>query len=112
MSVLPAMLMVMSAVMKLARVPDAVKGFRDLGYPEHLMRPIGITELCCAIIFLFPHTGVLGAILITGYLGGATATHVRAEQAVFFAPVLLGVAVWLGLYLRDKRLRALVPIWK
>ena len=109
--VLPALLMVMSAVMKLAKIPDAVKGFRDLGYPEHLMRPIGIVEICCAVIYLFPKTGVLGAILATGYLGGAVATHVRAGQAIFFAPALLGVAMWLGLYLRDRRVRELVPIW-
>ena len=108
----PALLMVMSATMKLARVPQAVDGFKQLGYAEHLMRPIGVLELCCAVIYLFPKTGVLGAILVTAYLGGAVATHVRAEQPVFFAPALLGVVAWLGIYLRDRRVRELIPIWK
>ena len=111
-SLAPALMMVMSATMKLAKLPQAMEGFKQLGYAEHLARPIGVVELCCAVIYLFPRTGVLGAILVTGYLGGATATHVRAEQPVFFAPVLLGVVAWLGLYLRDRRVRELIPIWK
>ena len=111
-SLAPALLMVMSATMKLARVPKAVEGFNQLGYAQHLMLPIGVLELCCAVIYLFPKTGVLGAILVTGYLGGAVATHVRAEQPVFFAPALLGVVAWLGIYLRDRRVRELIPVWK
>jgi hypothetical protein len=110
--VLPCLLMVGSAAGKLAKMPDVVKGFGQLGYPEHLIRPIGIVELCCAVLYLIPKTGVLGAILVTAYLGGAVATHVRAEQPVFFAPALLGVVAWLGIYLRDRRVRELVPIWK
>jgi hypothetical protein len=110
--VLPALLLVMSAVMKLMKVPDVVKGMGELGYSERLLRPLGVVELCCAVIYLFPRTGVLGAILMTGYLGGATATNVRVGNAGFFLPALLGVVAWLGLYLRDRRLRELVPFWQ
>jgi hypothetical protein len=69
---------------------------------------LGIVELTCTILYVIPRTSVLGAILLTGYLGGATATHVRVADA-YFMPILVGVLVWLGLYLRDTRLRALVP---
>jgi len=110
--VVPALLLVMSAVMKLAKVDAAVKGMGDFGYPERLLRPLGIVELCCAVIYLFPRTGVLGAILATGYLGGATATNVRVGNPGFFLPALLGVVMWLGIYLRDRRVRELIPIWK
>jgi hypothetical protein len=72
--------------------------------------PILVVELCCVLLYLIPQTAVLGAILLTGYLGGATATHVRVDEA-YFMPVVVGILVWLGLYLRDPRLRALVP-WR
>ena len=110
--VLPALLLVMSAVMKLAMKPDVVKGMGDFGYPQRLIRPLGVLELCCALIYLFPKTGVLGAILVTGYLGGATATNLRVGYPGFFLPALLGVLFWLGLFLRDRRVRTLVPVWK
>ena len=70
---------------------------------------LGILEVACTVIYLIPRTAVLGAILLTGYLGGATATHVRIGEP-WFMPVLLGVVVWLGIYLRDPRLRALIPL--
>ena len=110
--VLPALLLVMSAVMKLAMIPSVVKGFGELGYAERLIRPLGIVELVCALIYLFPRTGVLGAILVTGYLGGATATNVRVGNPGFVLPALLGVLIWLALFLRDRRIRALIPFWK
>jgi hypothetical protein len=71
---------------------------------------LGITEVACTIIYLIPRTAVLGAILLTGYFGGATATHVRVGDPSFVGPVVLGVLVWLGLFLRDDRLRALIPL--
>ena len=79
------------------------------GYVKELAFPIGITEITCALLFLIPQTRVLGAILLTGYLGGATATHVRASDP-FFGPVIGGVLVWLALYFRDPRIRSLAPI--
>jgi len=73
------------------------------------MLALGIVEIACTIIYLIPQTSVLGAILLTGYLGGATATHARVGEPFIF-PVLLGVLVWLGIYLRCGRLRAILPI--
>jgi hypothetical protein len=72
---------------------------------------IGVAELACALLCLIPRTSVLGAILVTGVLGGAVATHVRVEGA-FAAPVVLGVIAWGGLFLRDERIRALLPLRK
>jgi hypothetical protein len=108
-SAVPILMLVMSAVMKFMKPPEVVKGFVDLGYPEHLALGLGVVELACTALYAWPRTAVLGAILLTGYLGGATATHVRVEEA-FHMPVILGVLVWLGLYLRDRRLRDLVPL--
>lgn len=86
-----------------------VEGFATFGYPQKLLLPIAIAEILCTVLYLFPRTAVLGAILLTGYLGGATATHVRVGEQ-FVAPVFLGVMLWGGLYFRDSRLRALLPL--
>ena len=107
-SALPVLLLLFSAAMKFAKPPEVIKGFVELGYPERLSVPLGVVEIACAIVFVIPQTAVLGAILLTGYLGGATATHVRVGQP-FFMPIVLGVVIWLGIYLRDGRLRALIP---
>ena len=108
-STLPVLMLLMSAGMKFAKPPLVVEGFTKMGYPERLSLVLGILELACTILYVIPQTAVFGAILLTGYLGGATATHVRIGDP-FFMPVLLGVLVWLGLYLRDLRLRALIPL--
>jgi hypothetical protein len=108
-SALPALLLIMSAVMKISRHPKIVEGFVALGIPTELIVPIGIIELCCAVIYLIPGTSVLGAILVTGYLGGATLTNLRVHKADFVLTVLTGMVAWLGLYLRDRRVRALIP---
>jgi DoxX-like protein len=79
-----------------------------MGYPEGIGVKISITCILCALIYAFPRTAVLGAILLTGYLGGATATHVRIGEP-FFIPVLVAVLAWGGIFLRDARLRALIP---
>ncbi|MDQ6733415.1 MAG: DoxX family protein [Nitrospirota bacterium] len=108
-SALPVLLLLFSGVMKLAKPPSVVEGFVRFGYPESVILGIGIVELACVVIYVIPRTAVLGAILLTGYLGGATATHVRVGEP-FFAPIVLGILVWGGLYLRDARLRALLPL--
>jgi hypothetical protein len=99
----------MSAGMKLTRAPQLTEGFAHLGWNLDHATALGIVELTCTIVFLIPQTAVLGAILLTGYLGGATATHVRIGDP-FYTPILLGVAIWLGLFLRDPRLRVLIPV--
>ena len=109
MSALPVLMLILSGVMKLVKPAAVVEGFARLGYPESLTVGIGIVELACAALYVVPRTSVLGAILLTAYLGGATATHVRIGES-FFMPILLGVLVWGGLFLRDERLRALLPL--
>jgi hypothetical protein len=89
--------------------PDVARqGFVHYGYPDGALLRITIIEIACAILYAIPRTSVLGAILLTGYLGGATATHVRVGEP-FFLPVIVGVVLWFGLYLRDHRVRELVP---
>jgi hypothetical protein len=90
----------------------AVGEFTRLGYPESVILGIGIAEIACAIIYAIPRTAVLGAILVTGYLGGATATHVRIGDPTFniIMPIIIGVLAWVGIFLREDRLRALLPL--
>jgi len=108
-SALPVLMLLFSAAMKLAKPTMVVDEFTRLGWTENLAVALGIVELACTIVYVIPQTAVLGAILLTGYLGGATATHVRIGEG-FLAPVIFGVLVWLGLHLRDRRLRALIPL--
>ncbi len=108
-SVLPVLIFVMSGVMKLRKPPEVVEEFTRLGYDPNLALGLAIVELGCTAIYVFPRTAVLGAILLTGYLGGAVATHVRVGDA-YIIPIVLGVLVWGGLYLRDSRIRALLPL--
>lgn len=110
-SVLPAFLLLFSGAMKLAKPPEVIEGFGKLGWPEEYALGLGILEIVCTLLYLIPWTSVLGAILLTGYLGGAIATHVRLGDFAIVVQVILGVCLWLGLYLRDKRLRALLPVW-
>ena len=110
-SVMPCSLLVMSAVMKFMKPDDVVKGFAHLGWPDKLALPLGIVELTCTILYLIPQTAVLGAILLTGYLGGAIATHVRLEEPIY-THIVLGVVIWLGVCFRDPRLWKLVPLRK
>lgn len=111
MSALPVLMLLFSAAMKFARPAPVVEGFAHLGYPESLALPLGLIELTCTILYVFPRTAVLGAILLTGYLGGAVATHVRIGEP-FIMPAVLGVLVWGGLFLRDPRIRALIPLYR
>ena len=107
-SAVPVLFLLMSCGMKLARAPQAVEGFKAFGYPDNIIVPLGVIELVGALLFVIPRTSVLGAVLLTGYLGGATATHVLARQSVL-APVGIGFLVWLGLILRDAEVRKLLP---
>src|SRR3989449_4441400 len=88
-SALPVLLLLFSGAMKLVKPAPVVQAFAHLGYPESLALRIGILELACTVVYVIPRTSVLGAILLTGYLGGATATHVRIGDP-FFVPVGLG----------------------
>lgn len=98
-----------SALMKLSHPPSLDEGFKHLGWPVTAALGLGVVELLCVVLYVIPRTAVLGAILVTGYLGGAIATHARLGEPVL-APVILGVVVWAGLWLRDPRLRALLPL--
>jgi hypothetical protein len=109
-SAVPVVLLVMSGVMKLMKPESVVAGFTTLGWPEGFAAGLGILQLACAAVYVIPRTSVLGAIQLTGFLGGAIATHVRIGDLSILPQVVLGVLVWLGLYLRDAGLRALVPL--
>ena len=108
-SALPVLMLLFSAAMKFARPPVVVEGMAKSGFPEHLLLPLGILEVACTVLYILPPTAVLGAVLLTGYLGGAVASHVRLGEP-WFMPVLLGVLLWLGLFLREPRLRPLLPL--
>ena len=108
-STLPVLMLIMSGAMKLSGSPQVVEFFvGKFGYPQGTLLWIGVLELVCTVLYVVPRTAVLGAILLTGYLGGAIATHVRVGDA-FFGPLGLGILVWAGLYLRDERIRGLIP---
>jgi len=109
MSALPVLMLLMSAVMKFVKPAFVVEGFAHLGLSEKLALGLGILELACSIVYVIPVTSVLGAILLTGYLGGAILTHLRVGEP-FFMQIIFGVVIWGGLYLRDPRLRALIPL--
>jgi hypothetical protein len=96
------------SVVKLVQSHWAMEATAKLGYSEGVVLPLGIVLLGSTILYAFRRTSILGAILLTGYLGGATATHVHAGQPFVF-PIVFGVLVWLGLWLRDDQLRALTP---
>ncbi|MEP6600225.1 MAG: DoxX family protein [Nitrospirota bacterium] len=108
-SVLVSLLFALSGVMKLRGRAEVIGGMAHLGLPESLIVPLGILEISCVVIYLIPATSVLGAILLTGYIGGAICAHLRVGDP-FFIQIALGICVWLGLYLRENRLKALIPI--
>jgi hypothetical protein len=113
MSALPALFLLIDGVGKLVKPAPVVQGTLQLGYPESVLLGLGIVLLSCTVLYVIPRTAVLGAILLTGYLGGAVATHVRVGSPLFshiLFPVYLAVLLWGGLYLRDGRLRALIPL--
>ena len=110
---LPTLFLLLDGVMKLVRPAPVVEGTVSLGYPVDTIVPMGVVLLASTVLYAIPRTAVLGAILLTGYLGGAVATHVRVSHPLFshtLFPVYVGMLLWGGLWLRDARVRALVPL--
>jgi hypothetical protein len=108
-SALPILALVMSGIMKLSHAPQLVGMMNThLGFTEGAIAGIGLLELFCIALYAIPATSVLGAVLVSAYLGGAVASHVRVGDA-YVVPILLAVLAWLGLYLRDARIRKLLP---
>jgi DoxX-like family len=102
---------VMSGAMKIMKHDEVAKDFvGTFGFPAKYLVVLAAVELLSALLYALPWTSVLGAVLLTGYLGGAIATHLRVNDPMFIAPAVLGVLVWLGLFFRDARIRALLPI--
>jgi hypothetical protein len=105
--------LVFDAIIKILKLAPAVQGTAQLGFPTSDVLGIGVVELVCIAIYVIPRTSFLGAILLTGYLGGAIASHVRVGDPLFshvLFPTYVATLIWGGLYLRDARLRALVPV--
>ncbi len=108
---IPVLFLVFDIVVKLTVSTPAVDATMQLGWPAGAVLTIGLIELVCFVAYLIPRTAILGAVLMTGYLGGAVATHLRLENPLFshtLFPIYVAVLLWGGLYLRDARLRALV----
>jgi len=108
-TVLPSAVLIMSAGFKFSGDKTVTEGLQKMSWGPNLAVPLGITELACTILYLIPQTSVLGAILLTGYMGGAIATHISLEESFVFQAVF-GVVIWLGIFLREPRLRAILPI--
>ncbi len=104
------LLMLFDGGIKVLRLAPAVEGTVRLGYPASVVVPIGLASLVSAFLYVIPRTSILGAVLLTGYLGGATATQVRVQDPWVFFPIAIGVLVWVGPFLLDERLRALIPL--
>ena len=109
---LVVLFMLFDAIIKIIKHPAAMEGTAQLGYPVSVVFPLGIVVLVCTAAYAIPRTSVLGAILLTAFLGGATATQVRVGSLSYLFPIGLGVLVWAGLFLRDDNLRALIPVRK
>jgi hypothetical protein len=110
---LPVLFLIFDTVTHLMNIQPVVDGMRALGYPEGIGPTLGVVEGVCLALYLLPRTAVLGAVLLTGYLGGTVATHVRLGNPLFshvLFGVYVGVLLWAGLYLREPRLRALLPL--
>jgi DoxX-like family len=110
-SALAVLFLLLDGVTHLMKPAPVAEAFQRLGFPLSLSVELGFIELACVVLYVIPRTSILGAILLTGYLGGAVATHLRVLDPVFdtIFPILIGALVWGGLYLMDSRLRALVP---
>lgn len=111
MTILPSLMFAFSGVMKFIPSPQLNEGLAHLQIPVSWASRLGLLELACVVIYLVPRTAVIGAILLTGYLGGAMLTHLRVGEPPV-AHVIMGIVLWGGLWLRDPRLRALMPFVK
>jgi hypothetical protein len=110
-SALPVLAMLFSATFKFRAPAEVVQIFTGkFGYPAQTLTPLGIVEMSSAVLYAIPQTAVLGALLMTGYLGGAVATHVRVSDPEWVGAAVLGAVAWVGLYLREPRLRDLLPL--
>jgi hypothetical protein len=110
---LGALFMLFDGVIHILKITPVVDAFAQLGFPLGTSRALGVIEIICVAIYLLPGTSVLGAILLTGYLGGAIATQVRVGAPLFSTtlfPVYVALFIWGGLYFRDERVRSLIPI--
>lgn len=110
---LVVLFLLFDGITKVMKVSAVLKASAQIGFPESLTVPIGITLLVCTVLYVIPGTSILGAILLTRYLGGAVCIQLRAGNPLYsqtLFPVYFGVLVWLGLYLREPRLRSLVPL--
>lgn len=108
-----ALFLFMDAGMKLMRLQVVLETTTQIGWPVSTVLPLGIVVLASTLLYLFPRTSMLGAVLLTGYLGGAVATHVRIDSPLFthtLFGVYIGIIMWAGLYLRDPALRAIFPL--
>jgi hypothetical protein len=114
MSALAILFLAFDCIIKLLNLAPAVEATTQLGYPANLVAVIGALQLICLVVYLIPRTAVLGAILLTGYLGGAIATQIRVESSLFsiIFPVIFAALLWGGIFVRDERLRALIPLRK
>jgi hypothetical protein len=112
MSAVPILIVLMGSVMKLMRLPAVHEGFARAGLSDSLIVPVGLIELICVITYVIPATAVLGAILMTGLLGAACLTSLRIADPTYPLPVILGMLAWGGLFMRDPRVRALIPFRK
>jgi len=108
-SILVSAMFIFSASFKFFDSPQLKEGFAHLGLRDRMAKPLGILELSCVVIYLIPQTAVIGAILLTGYLGGAICTHWRVGDPVY-THIVLGILIWLGLWLREDRLKPLMPL--
>ena len=109
-TVLPSLALMMSAGFKFSGMKDVTDGLQKMSWDPGLAVPLGIVELGCTILYLIPQTSVLGAILLTGYMGGAIATHISLEESFVFQAIF-GIVIWLGIFLREPRLRSILP-WR
>jgi DoxX-like protein len=110
---LAVLFLLFDSLIKVMRLAPAVQGTTALGYPATVVRGIGIVELICLVLYVIPRSSVFGAILLTGYLGGAIATHVRVGSPLLthtLFPIYVALLIWGGLFLRDDRLRTLIPL--
>lgn len=111
-SALVALFLLWDGVSKVFRAQYSVEGTIQMGFPDSTVVGIGLALVVSTILYLIPRMSILGAILLTGYLGGAIAAHVRLEDPWLLFALAFGVLVWVGLYLRDARLRTLIPLRK